>query len=109
MTSSHCVEPPTPQVTKAVISVPAYFDERQREATMDAGEPWAAVGISSYGGVSRSICFSMIKKDNAGGGRRAFQAMRHDAERSAWMLDPFFGGRSSKASLEAPPPSIPPP
>ena len=38
-TSSHGVALLLSQVTKAVISVPAYFDERQREATMDAGDP----------------------------------------------------------------------
>ena len=30
------------QVKKAVVSVPAYFDERQREATMDAGRKLAS-------------------------------------------------------------------
>ena len=31
-------------VTKAVISVPAYFDARQREATIDAGGlPWGGI------------------------------------------------------------------
>lgn len=35
-------------VSKAVITVPAYFNERQRQATKDAGELGWALNCSSF-------------------------------------------------------------
>jgi len=56
-------------VKKAVITVPAYFNDSQRKATMDAG---AIIGLNVIGMINAAIAYGLDNRNDWVGGRNIF-------------------------------------